>query len=302
MPAYARADIIDEYSVGTYHCINRCVRRAYLCGQDIVSGKNYEHRKAWLEKRLAKLAKIFAIKVSSHVIMDNHLHVVLTNRPDIVRGWDANELIDRWWQLYPRDNKEVIPEQLRQAWLVDFEHMTKISKRLSSISWFMKCLVEPLARIANREDGATGRFWQGRFSSIKVLDQRAALETAIYVDLNPIKAGKCTTLEESDYTSIAARIAALIKGAPLDFVLPIKEVMRQFVHEAPYLLEEESDYVEIVRLRAEELLKKRKEACEANSFVASCPTAIGSPALLQEEATRLGRKWLKGKRLARIIY
>jgi hypothetical protein len=234
--------------------------------------------------------------------MDNHLHVLLTNRPDLVQSWDEDELIDRWWQLYPRNGHGEIPYVLRESWKSDPEHMASIRRRISSISWFMKCLVEPLARKANREDGVKGRFWQGRFSSIKVLDQRAALETAIYIDLNQIKAGVTDSIENSAHTSVAARLTALTHKTPLTFLLPIKEVLRQFAYEAPFLLEDEKDYVALVRLRAAEIVEKNAQAVAANAFVSSCPTAIGSPFQLAQEAKKRGKKWLKGKGLANRIY
>jgi len=55
-----------------YHCISRCVRRAFLCGEDIVTGKSYEHRKQWVADKLSELAKIFAIDVCAYAIMSSH--------------------------------------------------------------------------------------------------------------------------------------------------------------------------------------------------------------------------------------
>ncbi len=52
MPAYARRDIVNNDQIGVYHCIARCVRRAFLCGVDPYSGRNYNHRKEWVLDRL----------------------------------------------------------------------------------------------------------------------------------------------------------------------------------------------------------------------------------------------------------
>ena len=60
MPRGNRCDLIDESSVGVHHCTNRCVRQAFLCGDDPVSGQNYDHRKGWIQSRLEFLAGIYA--------------------------------------------------------------------------------------------------------------------------------------------------------------------------------------------------------------------------------------------------
>ncbi|WMS87517.1 transcription factor IIS helical bundle-like domain-containing protein [Pleionea litopenaei] len=204
-----RKTLIDLNQTSYYHCIARCVRRAFLCGEDAFSGKNYEHRKDWVVERLSLLADTFAIDVASYAIMSNHYHLVLRVDIEKAEQWSEANVIRRWKRLYKiplivnrylKGNASPALTQMAQ------ELITKWRQRLTDISWFMRCLNEYLARKANLEDQCTGRFWEGRFKSQALLDEAAVVTAMAYVDLNPIRANLASTPEDSDYTSVKQRI------------------------------------------------------------------------------------------------
>jgi len=211
MARLARAELVDPAEVAVFHCINRCVRRAYLCGQDPLTGQDYSHRKAWLERRLRFLAGQVGIDVLGFAILSNHFHVLLRSRPDVVAGWSDTEVATRWLALCPNRKTDTGQHAEPTAPEINMirnmpERLAEIRDRLSNISWFMRLVAEPLARFANQEDQTSGRFWQGRFRAVKLCDEAAVLACAAYVDLNPIRAGVASTLEASDFTSVQRRI------------------------------------------------------------------------------------------------
>ena len=109
----ARYSQISLDSTSYYHCICRCVRRAFLCGQDHYSGQDYEHRRQWVVDRLAVLGEVFAIDLCAYAVMSNHYHVVVRINEKQASGWSDTEVAERWMQLFsgPEVVKRWLSEQ-----------------------------------------------------------------------------------------------------------------------------------------------------------------------------------------------
>ncbi|WP_240041918.1 transposase [Aeromonas media] len=216
----ARSRQISLADTPYYHVVSRCVRRAFLCGQDAHSGQSYEHRRQWVADKLGQLSQVFAIGICAYAVMSNHYHLVLKVQANIAHEWSEREVAERWsrlfqWPLLVRrwyQGEELIAPELD----VVQQLIAQWRERLHSISWLVRLLNESLARQANQEDGCKGHFWEGRFKSQALLTESALLACMTYVDLNPIRAGIATTPEESDFTSNQVGVQMREFCAPAD--------------------------------------------------------------------------------------
>ena len=160
-------------------------------------------------QRLRLLSEIFAIDLCAYAVMSNHYHLVLHVDRQRAAQWSKEEVVQRWIRLFSRPpiierwqngvittTERAIAEERIECW----------RQRLIDVSWYMRTLNEHLARRANAEDECTGRFWEGRFKSQALLDEAGLLTAMVYVDLNPVRAGAAATPEDSEFTSIYARI------------------------------------------------------------------------------------------------
>jgi len=93
--ALPRSKYVLEGQEGVYHCFTRCVRRAFLCGFDTLTDRDFSHRKTLLLDRLRHLAAVFAIEVCAFAILENHYHLILRTRPDLVALWSDHEVATR---------------------------------------------------------------------------------------------------------------------------------------------------------------------------------------------------------------
>jgi len=310
-----RSQLVPPGSDGHYHCVQRCVRRAFLCGVDHYTGKSFEHRKAWVEQRLGLLAECFAVSIHAYAVMSNHLHLVVKMVPDAVTDWSDAEVAARWVRLFPprQDSGEAVEAKCSRL-IVDADRLGVIRSRLSNLSWLMRCLAEPIARQANSEDHCKGRFWEGRFKAQRLCDERALLAAMAYVDLNPVRAGIAEGLEDSAHTSLLARMAKTGQrrealGARLGPILGVLQ---------PPLAMTTADYLQLLDWTGRQLAPGKRgritgdaPAClhgfdtDSERWAARVRAvgsgywrAIGSAEQLIALTQRIGQRWLKGLRLA----
>jgi REP element-mobilizing transposase RayT len=205
-----RKQLVSLDSTPYYHCVSRCVRRAFLCGKDPVSGKNYEPRRKWVEKRILYLAKYFCVQVAAYAVMSNHYHIVLKVDKDTAINLSPKEVIEHWQGMFKGTSLSnqylKDPESLSEPESTTLLKQIEVwRERLYDISWFMRCLNEFIAKKANEKDECTGRFWEGRFKSQALLDDKALIACMAYVDLNPVRAGISNLPSNSAFTSVQKR-------------------------------------------------------------------------------------------------
>jgi len=246
----ARKQLISLADTPYYHCISRCVRRAFLCGEDKNTGQSYEHRRGWVEDKTLTLSQVFSIDVCAYAIMSNHTHLVLFVDEATAKAWSSSEVIDRWHQLFKGtlltqqfSRGENIPNYLMASLL---ETVEVYRNRLMDISWFMRLLNQCIATRANQEDNCTGHFWEGRFKSQALLDEAALAACMAYVDLNPVRANIAKTPETSKHTSVKKRVEKAQQGKQPKMLLPFVGNPRKVMPKGlPFELK---DYLELIEL------------------------------------------------------
>jgi REP element-mobilizing transposase RayT len=248
-----------------YHITSRCVRQAYLCGVDHYSGRSYEHRRQWIVDRIRLLSSLFAIDVCAYAVMSNHYHLVLKLCPEQLNDLSDEAIMERWCTLF---KGPLLVQRYRQGDVLSASERSAVSDivnalraKLSSISWFMRCLNQPIARQANLEDKCTGKFWESRFTSQALKTEEALLSCMVYVDLNPVRAEIASSPETSSYTSIQERIQPAFNlkqairgqrhgGDLLDFKTPLKPLLHfendQMDRSQTGILFAFQDYLELV--------------------------------------------------------
>jgi hypothetical protein len=214
MPSCPRGDVVAKGEVAVYHAWNRCVQRAFLAGQDPVTGHDYEYRRDWIQQTEQLLAGLFALDVGFHAELSNHIHLVVRTRPDVAQSWSDEDVARRWLIVakLKRNGNDTVVQPTDAELAAELNNPGRVDllrRRLASISWFMGTLCENISRRCNLETGNSGAFWEHRFECRSLADETAITICGMYVDLNQIRAGEALTPETSTHTSAYERILGL---------------------------------------------------------------------------------------------
>jgi len=257
--------------------------------------------------------------------VSNHTQIVLSVDPEAVYDWNDDEVADRWLRVFPGAMAQATSEEHRQrvrmGLLSTPDRLKEVRERLGSLSWFMRSLNEPIARMANQEDNCSGRFWEGRFKCQALLEPQAVVSAMAYVDLNPARARMADTLEESDLTSIKSRLESRTSGLGKNSGLTRKRLKPVAGLDAEALLDTtESSYIELVQWTGEQFHPmKRGKLISRSDLGGRQPEvllklsnhsdrwirqvrgteskyyrAIGSAEALMAKAAELGQRWMQG--------
>jgi hypothetical protein len=160
-----------------YHVVSRCVRRAFLCGEDRFTGRNFDHRRGWIEARVRQLSAVFAVDVAAYAVMSNHYHIVLRLDPGRAEAWAEEEVLRRWTALFsgPMLVRRYLDEAQRPTLSAAEcgrvrEWAETYRARLADLSWYMRVLNETIARQANaREAWAIPFAWADYLDLVETL-------------------------------------------------------------------------------------------------------------------------------------
>jgi hypothetical protein len=221
-------------------------------------------------------------------------------QPSVAKALPDQQVAERWLRLCSKKRQANATQEIERM-LGNPDRLAKLRKRLGSLSWFMKSLNEPIARAANREDGCKGRFWEGRFVSIALLDEAAVVGCMAYVDLNPVRAGIVDEPKQAPFTAVRRRVAGDGGNTDVPPLIPLESLgltLASYLSLLNWTVEHERGQLAQPQRRARQSLRTLN--CDAEQWHKSLQShrmkfrAYGSVEKLRHYAKLIGQNWVKG--------
>ena len=323
-----RSSLVSLTDTPWYHVVSRCVRRAYLCGEDAHSGRSFEHRRGWIVERLEQLAGVFAVDIAAYAVMSNHFHLVVRIDAERVQGWDAEEVLRRWTQVFAGPllvqrylaNREALGEAETAAVL---KWVETYRSRLADLSWFMRVLNESIARLARTPESSDYTAIAERLAELQGRASRASAAVASGIRnaervggadeaVNPLDPPEEST--ERLHLQKEQRLAALPRAPLMPF-----DATGSLVTAVPFAFE---DYLELVDGTGRVIREDKRGFIpgetpailerlniDPKQFIRTAGrtlrrfgTAIGTPEHLTERCVSRNVAYLRGIGAARVLF
>jgi REP element-mobilizing transposase RayT len=174
-----------------YHVMSR------TAGGEMVFG---EVEKEAFRRLMWRMAKFSGVEVLTYAIMGNHFHLLVKvpERAKFLKRFDGEggeeRLLEHLSLLYSKAfiaSLRLEIARVREAGREDEVQLMldAFRKRFCDLSAFVKELKERFSRWFNKHHGRRGTLWMERFKSVLVEDGEALRTMALYIDLNPVRAG-----------------------------------------------------------------------------------------------------------------
>ena len=195
---------IREKGLCYYHCLSRVVDRRFILGPN---------EKEFFVSLMRKLEAFHGMRVVTYCVMSNHFHLLI-EEPDseTVAQLDADTVLKRIGFLYSSQTVQSVRDELERArvscsdtWENDI--LDRYRGRMGDLAAFMKDLKQRFSQWYNRQNGRKGTLWEDRYKSVLVEgDARVLTTMAAYIDLNPVRAGMVTKVEDYRWCGYASAL------------------------------------------------------------------------------------------------
>jgi REP element-mobilizing transposase RayT len=174
-----------------YHVMSR------TAGGEMVLG---DTEKEAFRRLMWRMAKFSGVEVLTYAVMGNHFHLLakVPERAKFLKRFEGEggeaKLLEHLSLLYSKAYINGVKAELARVREAGCEAeaeaiLETFRRRFCDLSIFVKELKERFSRWFNKHHGRRGTLWMDRFKSVLVEDGEALRTMALYIDLNPVRAG-----------------------------------------------------------------------------------------------------------------
>ncbi|GIW94586.1 MAG: hypothetical protein KatS3mg110_2627 [Pirellulaceae bacterium] len=235
-----RCDVFSNGELIRLVCGSTCVRQEGLIRRDPSRVDERIDRPLFLFEKVVHYASVFGLVVYSCTILPEAILISLQLRPDWVKSWSNEEVLQRAWKGLRKLVREYCKENgIECRWkrnppavlLEDQKFQKEMRERLSSVSLFMKLIKQTSAFHFNREDGVRGCFWSERFSGTPEKSPADSVTMNMLIDAHPVAVRMVPVLEQPHHGSGWCRLVYAIQVCGV-------EVTEETLADTPQLSEE----------------------------------------------------------------